>query len=222
MQALISPSLMCADLLHLEEDLLALKEAGAAFFHFDVMDGAFVPNFCLGPDLLAAARKAACLPADLHLMIESPERHLQLFSIQPGDVVSIHAESTRHLQKALGFVRAAGGRPALALNPATPLSILDEVAGEIELLLLMTVNPGFAGQKMVPGALGKIRRAREKLDAMGFFDLPIEVDGNVSLENATLMRAAGASVFVAGTSSVFRAGRSIQEGMLALQRAIEP
>ncbi|MDR3085441.1 MAG: ribulose-phosphate 3-epimerase, partial [Christensenellaceae bacterium] len=204
-----------------EGDLLALKAAGAAYFHFDVMDGAFVPNFCLGPDLLLAARKAAGVPADIHLMVENPERHLALFQVQPGDIVSVHAESTRHLQKALSLVRAAGGRPAVALNPATPLAILEEVAGEIDMLLLMTVNPGFAGQKMVPGALDKIARARKMLGEMGRSDLPIEVDGNVSLENAKRMRAAGASIFVAGSSSVFRAGSTIEENMLALKRAIE-
>lgn len=221
MQRGIAPSIMCADLLHLERDIRALERAGSAYFHFDVMDGRFVPNFCLGPDLIRAVRRISGVPADIHLMVEEPDRHLSLFPIREGDVVSVHQEACVHLQRTLRHIRELGAHPAVALNPGTPLCMVEELLPDLDMLLLMSVNPGFAGQKLVPQVLDKIRRARQLLDRAGRQDALIELDGNVSPENAVKMRDAGADIYVAGTSAVFRAPGSIEENMAALRRRLE-
>ena len=202
----VSPSMMCADALNLGADAVALEKAGVQYFHYDVMDGDFVPNFMLGPDVIKAVRKVSKVPADIHLMVKNPERHLHLFDLQAGDVVSVHQESTIHLQRTLAAIRQTGALAAVALNPATPLCTIEDVLPDIDMVLLMTVNPGFAGQKLVPQTLQKITRLRKMLDESGYAHVRIEVDGNVSFENAVKMRAAGADLFVAGTSAVFREG----------------
>ena len=202
----VSPSMMCADALNLGADAVALEKAGVQYFHYDVMDGDFVPNFMLGPDVIKAVRKVSKVPADIHLMVKNPERHLHLFDLRAGDVVSVHQESTIHLQRTLAAIRQAGAQAAVALNPATPLCTIEDVLPDIDMVLLMTVNPGFAGQKLVPQTLQKINRLRKMLDESGYAHVRIEVDGNVSFENAVKMRAAGADLFVAGTSAVFREG----------------
>ena len=202
----VSPSMMCADPLHLFDDVTALEKGGVQFFHYDIMDGAFVPNFTLGPDLIRAVRKVSKVPADIHLMVENPERHLHLFDLQKGDVVSVHQESTIHLQRTLAAIRETGAMACVALNPATPLCMIEDVLDDLDMVLVMTVNPGFAGQKLVPSTLGKITRLRKWLDETGHENVRIEADGNVSFENAVKMRQAGADLFVAGTSAVFRAG----------------
>ena len=202
----VSPSMMCADALNLGADAVALEKAGVQYFHYDVMDGDFVPNFMLGPDVIKAVRKVSKVPADIHLMVKNPERHLHLFDLRAGDVVSVHQESTIHLQRTLAAIRQTGAQAAVALNPATPLCTIEDVLPDIDMVLLMTVNPGFAGQKLVPQTLAKITRLRKILDESGYPHVRIEVDGNVSFENAVKMRAAGADLFVAGTSAVFREG----------------
>lgn len=202
----VSPSMMCADALNLGADAVALEKAGVQYFHYDVMDGDFVPNFMLGPDVIKAVRKVSKVPADIHLMVKNPERHLHLFDLRAGDVVSVHQESTIHLQRTLAAIRQTGAQAAVALNPATPLCTIEDVLPDIDMVLLMTVNPGFAGQKLVPQTLAKITRLRKILDESGYPHVRIEVDGNVSFENAVRMRAAGADLFVAGTSAVFREG----------------
>lgn len=211
----VSPSMMCADALNLGADAVALEKAGVQYFHYDVMDGDFVPNFMLGPDVIKAVRKVSKVPADIHLMVKNPERHLHLFDLRAGDVVSVHQESTIHLQRTLAAIRQTGAQAAVALNPATPLCTIEDVLPDIDMVLLMTVNPGFAGQKLVPQTLAKITRLRKMLDESGYAHVRIEVDGNVSFENAVRMRAAGADLFVAGTSAVFREG-GIQANMAKL------
>ena len=211
----VSPSMMCADALNLGADAVALEKAGVQYFHYDVMDGDFVPNFMLGPDVIKAVRKVSKVPADIHLMVKNPERHLHLFDLRAGDVVSVHQESTIHLQRTLAAIRQTGAQAAVALNPATPLCTIEDVLPDIDMVLLMTVNPGFAGQKLVPQTLAKITRLRKMLDERGYAHVRIEVDGNVSFENAVKMRAAGADLFVAGTSAVFREG-GIQANMAKL------
>ena len=211
----VSPSMMCADALNLGADAVALEKAGVQYFHYDVMDGDFVPNFMLGPDVIKAVRKVSKVPADIHLMVKNPERHLHLFDLRAGDVVSVHQESTIHLQRTLAAIRQTGAQAAVALNPATPLCTIEDVLPDIDMVLLMTVNPGFAGQKLVPQTLAKITRLRKMLDESGYPHVRIEVDGNVSFENAVKMRAAGADLFVAGTSAVFREG-GIQANMAKL------
>lgn len=205
----ISPSMMCVDFRHLEAQVRSLEQAGVEYLHFDIMDGHFVPNYTLGPDFIRCVREMTSIPFDYHLMVERPEASLPMFDIQPGDIVSVHQEVTIHLQRTLQQIRQLGARPSVALNPGTPLTAIDEVLDDIELVLVMTVNPGFAGQKLVPATLRKIAALKERLHASGFGHVEIEVDGNVSWDNAVRMREAGADIFVAGTSSVFRKGENI-------------
>ena len=200
----LAPSIMCVPQWKETKGILEeMKQNGVELIHVDVMDGEFVPNLMLGTDSIKQLRSISPIPLDLHLMIENPESKLAWFDIQPGEFVSVHAESTKHLQRTLTQIRQYGARPMVALNPATPLYVLDYVLSDVDGVLLMTVNPGFAGQKLVPQTLKKITQLREKLDAAGRRDVRIEVDGNVSFENAAKMRAAGADIFVCGTSSMF-------------------
>lgn len=215
---LLSASIMCADVLHFEDALRAMERAGIAYVHADVMDNHFVPNLMLPPELLSKLHGATRLPFDYHLMTQKPETVVERLDLRPGDIVSIHAESTPHLRRELDLVRERGAHVAVALNPATPLCMLDEVVDMLDFVLVMTVNPGFAGQKLVEGSLGKIERTRAYLDAHGREDVPIEVDGNCSFENVPGMRRAGANIFVVGTSSVFHRDYTVESGT---QRLLE-
>lgn len=212
---------MCADALNLGSTLKEFEKNGIEYLHIDIMDGAFVPNFTLGTDYCKILKNATSIPLDIHLMIEKPEERLDWFPIGEGDMVSVHAESTRHLQKILKAIKDKGAKAYVALNPATPLCFLEEVLPDIDGVLVMTVNPGFAGQKLVPQTLDKIRRVRKMLDEAGKTDAEIEVDGNVSFENAEKMSAAGANIFVAGTSSVFKKELSLEEGIKMLRDATQ-
>ena len=199
----ISPSMMCCDFLSLKTQLDIFEEEHIEYLHIDIMDGAFVPNYTLGTDLIKQLHKATDIPLDLHLMIENPESKLDWFELKEGDIVSVHLESTRHLQRVLQKIKDAGAKAYAAINPATPITAIEEVLPDIDGVLIMTVNPGFAGQKLIPQTLDKISRMRKYLDENGREDAEIEVDGNVSFINAELMSKAGADIFVAGTSSVF-------------------
>lgn len=199
----IAPSMMCADIGLLPETLRAFEKAGVEYLHVDVMDGQFVPNLQMGTDYIKQLRRLSSIPLDVHLMVSRPEYKLEWFDFQPGEYVSVHQESTQHVQRALQFIRAKKAKPMLALNPATPLCMLEEVLPDISAVLLMTVNPGYAGQALIPQTLQKIERLKAWLLEKGRPDVEIEVDGNVSFENARKMRAAGADIFVAGSSSVF-------------------
>ena len=216
----IAPSILSADFSKMGEEIMDLEKNGADFVHVDVMDGVFVKNYTLGTDYIKKLHAASSLPLDIHLMICDPSAKIGWFDIRPGDYVSVHVEADAHLQRSLAAIRAAGGRPMAALNPATPLSAIEEVLPDIEAVLIMTVNPGFAGQKLVPQTLDKISRLRRMLDAAGYPDISIEVDGNVSFENAKKMRAAGADIFVAGSSSVFAPGAGVRENTEKLRRSI--
>lgn len=200
MKRKLAPSMMCADIFSLTETLDCFKEAGIELLHIDIMDGAFVPNFTLGTDYVKQLKSRTSIPLDLHFMTEYPERHLDAFPIGKGDYVSIHYESTKHLQRVLTSVKAKGARVLLALNPATPVECAVDVLDDVDGLLIMSVNPGFAGQKMVPHTLEKLRRARAFLDANGRPDAEIQVDGNVTFEHAAEMSAAGANILVLGST----------------------
>ena len=212
MKSKISASIMCADPLAMRKELDFLEEKGVDYFHCDVMDGHFVPNLMLSTEIVKAVKQHYHTPLDLHFMVKKPENILPWFPFGEGDVVSIHYESTPHVCRVLDLIRQRGATPALALNPATPLECAREVAESIGMLLVMTVNPGFAAQKMVPGALDKIRRARILLAEWGCADLPIEVDGNCNYEHIPQMEEAGANLFVTGSSSIFSAALGIEAG----------
>lgn len=199
----LAPSMMCVPVTDLGRTLDVFETEGVELLHIDVMDGTFVPNLMLGTNYMNDLRKATTIPLDLHLMIDDPGPKLDWFSIQPGEWVSVHAEATTHLQRTVQRIRALGGRPRVALNPATPLSALDWVLDDIDGVLVMTVNPGYAGQALVPQTIGKIQALRDRLVESGRADLDIEVDGNVSVPNAATMAAAGATTFVLGTSAIF-------------------
>lgn len=203
MQNKIAPSMMCCDFLNMGAQLKIFEKTNIELLHLDIMDGHFVPNYALGTDLIRQLSAATSIPLDLHFMVERPEQLIDAFPIREGDWVSIHAESTYHLQRVLAGIRAKGAHPIVALNPATPICMIEDVLDDIDGVLIMSVNPGFAGQKMVPHALEKIAAVRRMLDEKGRTDVEIEVDGNVSPENAIRMKAAGANIFVLGTSSIF-------------------
>ena len=220
MKKKIAPSLMCADFLRLGEDLAVLEASGIELLHLDVMDGSFVPNYTLGTDFVKMVKAASSIPLDLHLMIEEPERKLSWFSFGEGDYVSVHYEACRHLQAVLAAIRARGARAMVALNPGTPFSLLEDVLPDLDGILVMTVNPGFAGQKLIPQTLDKIRRLRSFLDDSGYTAVEIECDGNVSFENAKKMCEAGANIFVAGTSGVYAPGASLEENIRTFRSMI--
>lgn len=212
-RASLSASVMCADILNMKTALAELEESGVEYIHCDIMDNHFVPNLMLPPELLNKMRRGTKLPFDYHIMAENPESIIERLDIREGDFVSVHYESTRHLQRAISLVKQKGGFASVALNPATPLEALGEVLDEVDMVLIMTVNPGFAGQKLVPGAISKIRRTRELLDSRGLERVLIQVDGNCSFENIPKMHEAGADMFVAGTSSIFNDKFSLNEGV---------
>jgi ribulose-phosphate 3-epimerase len=195
----IAPSLLSADFGRLAEEVRAIEEAGADLVHLDVMDGRFVPNITVGPLVVEAVRKATRLPVDVHLMIVEPERYVEAFAKAGASLVSVHAEVSPHLHRTLQAIRAAGARPAVALNPSTPLSTLEYVLGDCEMVLVMTVNPGFGGQSYIEACTEKVRQLRALADARGK-PLDIEVDGGIKAETAGAVAAAGANVLVAGTA----------------------
>jgi ribulose-phosphate 3-epimerase len=195
----IAPSLLSADFGRLAEEVRAAEAAGADWIHVDVMDGRFVPNITIGPLVVEAVRKVTKLPIDAHLMIVEPERYVEAFARAGADVVSVHAEVSPHLHRTLQAIRAAGARPAVALNPSTGLEAIEYVLGDCAMVLLMTVNPGFGGQRYIEACTEKVRRLRALADARGQ-PLEIEVDGGIKPETIGPVAAAGANVFVAGTA----------------------
>lgn len=220
MRGKLLPSMMCVDYRHLEQDIRIMEQAGCEYLHFDIMDGHFVPNFTLGPDFIRAVRAMTDIPFDIHLMAERPEDYLHLFPAREGDFLCIHAEATHHLQRVLQRINDSGAMAAVALNPATPVEAIRYVLPDLRMLLIMTVNPGFAGQKMVPTAMEKIRDARAFLTRHGYPQIPIAVDGNVSFESAPLMRQNGADLFVCGSSSLFSKEGSFLENAARFRACI--
>ena len=220
MKKMISPSMMCADIFSLGETLDVFEKNGVSYLHIDVMDGEFVPNFTLGTDYCRKMKQASSIPLDIHLMINDPEKKLSWFDFGEGDIVSVHFESTKHPYLALQMIRERGAKAFLAINPGTASSVILPMLDVLDGVLVMTVNPGFAGQKLVESTLSKISEIRALAKEYGK-DLLIETDGNVSFENAVRMSRAGADIFVAGTSAVFRRDMSLAEGLMKLQTCVE-
>jgi ribulose-phosphate 3-epimerase len=201
---ILAPSILASDYAHLADQVAAAARGGATLLHVDVMDGHFVPNITLGPPVVASLHKATPLALDVHLMIENADRYLQAFIDAGAAWISLHQEAVPHLQRQVAYLRERGVRAGVALNPATPLSTLDEILPELDYVLVMSVNPGFGGQKFIPAALDKIRRLRAIIQQRGLKAV-IEVDGGVDLTNIRALVEAGAELLVAG-SAVFGHG----------------
>lgn len=216
----ISPSVMCVDFFDLENSIKNFEECGIELLHVDVMDGSFVPNYTLGTDFVKAIKSKTDIPLDIHLMIDNPENKLDWFEFGENDYVSVHYEATKHLHKAVAEIKKRNAKAMVAINPATPISVLENVLDDIDAVLVMTVNPGFAGQKLVKSTLKKIRKLRDYLDNNGCGHIEIEVDGNVSFENAELMNNAGADIFVAGTSSIFSKDGNMFDNTFRLRKIL--
>jgi ribulose-phosphate 3-epimerase len=215
----IAPSILNADFGHLAEAVQQAAEGGADWIHVDVMDGLFVPNLTLGPMVVEAIRRATRLPLDVHLMIDDPRRYIQSFREAGADWLTIHLEADRHPHRTLAHIRDLGGRAGLALNPGTPVSLAADLLGELDLLLVMSVDPGFGGQAFIDRALGKLAQARALIDEQGL-GCELEVDGGVKLGNAPAVAQAGASVVVAG-SFIYAAGERPADNVAALRRALD-
>ena len=197
-KVIVAPSVLSADLLHLERDIQMLNESEAQWIHLDIMDGRFVPNISFGLPIVSAVRSVTEKVCDVHLMIEEPEKYIEAFAKAGADVLTLHYEATRHLHRAMQQVRDAGMKAGVVLNPATPVELLRDVLPYLDLVLLMSVNPGFGGQKFIPQILDKTRRLRRMIDEGGY-DVLIEVDGGVNAETGPQLVDAGADVLVAGS-----------------------
>jgi ribulose-phosphate 3-epimerase len=197
----IAPSILSADFSRLGDEIRAVEAGGADYIHVDVMDGHFVPNITIGPLVVEAVRKVTSLPLDVHLMIADPDRYIADFAAAGADIIVFHAEATPHMHRTIQLIKSLGKKAGVSLNPATPLNCLDYVLDELDLVLLMTVNPGFGGQSFIEACFPKIHALRGMLDKRGL-ETELEVDGGVKTSNIALISHAGADVFVAG-SAVF-------------------
>lgn len=213
----IAPSILSADFSRLGEEIAAVEAAGADWIHIDVMDGHFVPNLTLGPPIIRSLRKTTRLPFDVHLMIEKPELTLDAFIDAGCDILTLHLEAASHLHRTIAWIKERGVKAGVSVNPATPLSLLEEILPDLDLLLIMTVNPGFGGQQFIPNMLPKIRKAKAMASAIAP-RVVIEVDGGISLDNLATVAEAGADVLVAG-SAVFSSG-DYGETLVAMRKRL--
>ncbi|MFC1890771.1 ribulose-phosphate 3-epimerase [Thermodesulfobacteriota bacterium] len=195
----IAPSILSADFARLGDEIKTVDKAGADYIHIDVMDGHFVPNITIGPLIVEAAKRVTELPLDVHLMISNPDLYIEDFAKAGADIITVHAEASTHLHRSLQCIKAAGAKSSVSLNPATPLDCIEYVIEDLDMVLLMTVNPGFGGQAFIPGVLPKIERLREMAEKRGL-NLEIEVDGGISPDTINKVSSAGADVFVAGSA----------------------
>jgi len=217
----IAPSLLSADFGRLAEEIGAVEKAGADLLHVDVMDGRFVPNITIGPPVVAAIKRCAKLPLDVHLMIIEPEKYIEAFADAGADVLTVHAEATPHLQRAVARVRELGKKAGVSLNPSTSLSAIEWVLTDIDMVLIMSVNPGFGGQEYLPSMTGKIELLRSQLVRSGL-SVDIEVDGGIKTDNVAEVVRAGANVIVSG-SGIFKTkdyGKTISEMRNNIRKAV--
>jgi ribulose-phosphate 3-epimerase len=195
----IAPSILSADFAHLGREISAVERGGADLIHVDVMDGHFVPNITIGAPVVRAIKRVATRPLDVHLMIDNPDRHLDDFIAAGADMLSVHQEVLPHLHRTIAYIKSRGVKAGVVLNPSTPVSSLEEIAGEVDFVLVMSVNPGFGGQAFIPESIDKVRRLRDLLRRVGSSAV-IEIDGGIDTANAGDVVAAGASILVAGNA----------------------
>lgn len=200
----ISPSMLSADFANLETELKQITKDGADYIHLDVMDGSFVPNITIGNEVIKSLRKHSDLPFDTHLMIDNPDKHIDAFVKAGSDIVTVHQEACTHLDRTLSLIKSYGVKSGVSLVPSTPADTLDYIMDKVDLILVMSVNPGFGGQKFIPSQLNKIKEIRQKIDATGR-DIDLQVDGGINEQNAPEVIAAGANVLVSG-SYIFKYG----------------
>jgi ribulose-phosphate 3-epimerase len=215
----ISPSILSADFARLGDEIRAIDIGGADYIHVDVMDGHFVPNITIGPLVVDAVRKVTSKPLDVHLMIENPDRYIPDFAKAGADLITVHQEAVPHLHRTIQLIKSLGKRAGVSINPATPVSTLEVILDDLDLVLLMSVNPGFGGQSFIPATLAKIAELRQRIVQRGL-KVEIEVDGGVKADNIGSMAAVGADVFVAG-SAVFSTPDYGETISLLRQNAIE-
>ncbi|HEX2946545.1 MAG TPA: ribulose-phosphate 3-epimerase [Clostridia bacterium] len=213
----IAPSILASDFSKLAEEVARVEKAGADIIHIDIMDGHFVPNITVGPVVVQSLRKVTKLPFDVHLMIEDPDRYIEQFLEAGANIITVHAEGNNNLHRTLQLISSGGARPSVALNPATPLSVLDSILNDIDMVLIMTVNPGFGGQQYIEGMTEKVRTLRQ-IAVQRRIKLDIEVDGGIDAENIYMITEAGANIIVAG-STIYNAPDAAEIIRILRQRA---
>ena len=214
----IAPSILSADFARLGEQVAEATKAGADYIHVDVMDGRFVPNLTIGAPVVAAIRAGTSLPLDVHLMIEAPEQHIKHFVNTGADIVTVHIEASPHIHRVIQIIKDLGVKAGIALNPGTPIETLGEILPFVDLVLVMTVNPGFGGQVFIEGMVDKIARMRAELDRRGL-TAELEVDGGINAQNTPRVVQAGATVLVAGVA-VFNSGQTVAEALKKIRESL--